>query len=382
MRRSLFTALAIALLAATASAAAEAAVPERFFGVMADGPLLAGGVNLPKETALMRSSGVETMRMPIEWPDLQPFAKFSDVPARERSHFVDVGGIPTAFAATDARIKAAALSDVEVLALVMRSPLWAGRDPREYMTPPRDPVAYGRFLATLIARYGPAGSFWAENPDLPRHPLRIFQIWNEPNLTHFFPMRGWAPAYAKLLRASYEAIKAADRGATVVTAGMPNFVWSDYAKLFKAGMRPTGYFDAVAVHPYTDTASGAVKILQMVRAVLDANGARQAPIWVTEAGWPSARGKSKVLSQHQGWITTPAGEAAKVAQLYRVFASKAASLKLARAYWYTWISRDRSTSNAWDYAGLRSVARTGSFTNKPALAAYRAVALSLRATAR
>lgn len=380
MRLPIIVVLAAALFSASTQAA-SAAVPERFFGVMADGPFLAGEAGLGREVSLMRTSGVETMRMPIEWPDLQPFAKFKDVPARERSRFVDVGGIPTAFAATDARIKAAALSDVEVLALVMRSPLWAGRDPRNYMTPPRDPSAYGRFLATLIARYGPVGSFWAENPELPRRPLRSFQVWNEPNLTHFFPVRDWAPAYAKLLRASYEAVKAADPGATVVTAGMPNFVWSDYAKLFKAGMQPSGYFDAIAVHPYTDKASGCVKILELVRAVLDANGASETPIWVTETGWPSARGKTKVLPQHRGWVTTPAGEATKVSQVYSAFAGNAARLKLARAYWYTWVSSDRGSSNAWDYAGLRSVGKTGRFSDKPALSAYRKVALSLRAAA-
>jgi len=378
MRRLIIAALAVSLVSVSAQTA-EAATPDRFFGVMADGPLLASDTLFANEASLMRRSGVETMRMPIEWPDLQPYASFSDVPARERSRFVDVGGIPTAFAATDARIKAAALSNVEVLALVMRSPLWAGRDPRNYMTPPRDPAAYGRFLSALIGRYGPAGNFWAEHAELPVTPLRNFQIWNEPNLTHFFPVRDWAPAYAKLLRASYQAVKAADPGATVVTAGMPNFVWSDYLKLFKAGMTADGYFDAVAVHPYTDKPTGCIEILLRVRSVLDANGASQTPIWVTETGWPSARGKAKVLPQHNGWITTRAGEAVKVSQVFRAYASNASRLKLARVYWYAWASRDRGTTNAWDYAGLRAVGSNGRLVDKPALTAYRQVARSLRA---
>lgn len=384
MRGPLIAALAAALAAALLCAnieAAAAAPPPRFFGVMGNGPLERGGVDLVKETALMRSSGVETVRLAIEWPDLQPYRSFAAVPASQRARFVDVDGIPTAFAATDARIKASALSNVEVLALVMRSPLWAGREPSNYMTTPRNPEQYAAFLKALIGRYGPSGSFWSENPEIPRRPLRHFQIWNEPNLKHYFPVAAWAPAYARLLRASYKAIKAADAKATVVTAGMPNFVWSDYAKLFRAGVKARGYFDAVAVHPYTDAAAGCVEILSRVRRVLDAHGARQTPIWVTETGWPSAQGKAKVLPQHQGWITTPGGEAIKLAAAYRAYAKSAKTLRLARVYWYSWVSSDLRGGDAWDFSGLRTVRSDGSFVDKPALGAYRRVALSLRKAA-
>ena len=359
-----------------------AALPQRFFGVTGNGPLDAPGVDLVHEASVMRSSGVGTLRLSIEWPNLQPYANFAAVPPAERGRFVDVGGVPTAFAATDARIKAAAISDVEVLALVLRSPNWAAEQPGEYLSVPRDPSAYGRFLSALVGRYGPEGSFWAENPLVPRRPLRNFQIWNEPNLTHFFPVAKWAPRYVALLRASYKAIKADDPGATVVTAGMPNFVWRDYAKLFKAGMRSQGYFDVVAVHPYTEKPAGCITILSRVRRVLDSYGARQRAIWVTETGWPSARGKAKVLPQHRGWITDQSGEAARVGDAYRAYAANAKRLKLGRVYWYTWISSDRGSADAWDYAGLRTVDRSGRFIDKPALAAFRNVARALTKTGR
>ncbi len=359
-----------------------AALPQRFFGVTGNGPLDAAGVDLVHEGSVMRSSGVGTLRLSIEWPNLQPYATFADVPPGERERFVDLDGIPTAFAATDARIKAAAINDLEVLALVLRAPNWAAREPGEYLSVPRDPRSYGRFLSVLVGRYGPEGSFWAENPLVPRRPLRHFQIWNEPNLTHFFPVPKWAPTYVALLRASYKAIKAADPGATVVTAGMPNFVWSDYAKLFKAGMRGQGYFDVIAVHPYTDNPAGCITILNRVRRVLDAHGARQRAIWVTETGWPSARGKAKVLPQHRGWITNQSGEAARVGDAYRAYAANAKRLKLGRAYWYTWISRDRGSSDAWEYAGLRTIDRSGRFVDKPALAAFRNVVRALTKTSR
>jgi len=322
----------------------------------------------------MKANGVGTIRLPVQWPRLQPYASFAGVPESARSQFTNVGGVPTDFSGTDAQIAAAARNGIDVTALVLCAPAWAAVDPNEPFSPPRDPASYARFLTTLIGRYGTKGTFWTANPSIPKRPLRSFQIWNEPSLHRYFPVKSWAPAYVKLLRASYRAVKAADSGATVVTAGLPNFSWRDYATLFKAGMKARGYFDAIAVHPFTGTAAGSVKILGFVRAVLDANGARTAPLWVTEISWPSGRGKADA---NQSWLTTEAGEAVKVDQVYRAYAKSAKRLKLARAYWYNWVSSDSGNQDAFEYAGLRRVGQDGSFENKPALAAYRKVALAL-----
>ena len=341
---------------------------------MANGPLDAPGVDLANEGAVMRANGVGTIRLPVQWPQLQPYASFDQIPESAHQYFTNVGGIPTDFSTTDAQIAAAARNGIDVTALVLRAPPWAALKPDEVFSPPREPAAYGRFLKTLIGRYGPRGNFWAANPSLPKRPLRNFQIWNEPSLSRYFPVKPWAPAYAKLLRASYTAVKAADPGAKVITAGLPNFSWRDYGTLFKAGMKPRGYFDAIAVHPFTGTASGSVKILGFVRAVLDANGARKAPLWVTEISWPSGRGKADA---NQGWVTTEAGEAVKVDEVYRAYGKSAARLKLARAYWYNWVSSDSGNQDAFEYAGLRRVTADGSFADKPALGAYRKVARAL-----
>jgi len=360
-----------ALLAASAQAVT---VSPSFFGVMANGPLDAPGVDLVKEGGVMRANGVGTIRLPVQWPQLQPYASFEQIPAGARGYYTDVAGIPTDFSVADAQIEAAARNKLDVTALVVRAPAWAALDPNEAFSAPRNPADYARFLRTLIGRYGPNGSFWAANPSVPKRPLRNFQIWNEPSLHRYFPVKSWAPAYAELLRASYTAIKAADRGATVITAGLPNFSWRDYATLFEAGVKGHGYFDAVAVHPFTGTAEGSVKILSLVRAVLDANGARSAPLWVTEISWPSGRGKANA---NQNWVTTEAGEALKVDQVYRAYAKSAKRLKLARAYWYNWVSSDSGNQDSFEYAGLRRVAQDGSFEDKPALAAYRKVARAL-----
>ena len=112
------------------------------------------------------------------------------------------------------------------------------------------PPTFGRFLAALVARYGPPGSLWAERPDLPRLPIRAWQIWNEPNLTRYWTRQA---VRADLREAAARRARArcarADPGATVVLGGLPNESW----KALRRSTAPagTGAFDAVALHPYT-----------------------------------------------------------------------------------------------------------------------------------
>ena len=372
MRLPAFLSVAVVVLA-LAGPAAGSPVPATFFGVMANGPLL-GPCDLPAEMAVMKGSGVGTIRLPVEWSDLQPYRSLDEVPAGDRSRFTVVDGIPTDFGPTDRRVLAAAGQGIDVLALVNKAPPWAEADPAKDFSPPRSPEAYGRFLQMLVARYGPNGSLWAENPSVRPVPMRRFQVWNEPSLPRYFAVSSFARPYVRLLAAAYRAVKAVDPGATVVTAGLPNFSWRDLEKLYRAGLRARGHFDAVAIHPFTGEASGRVEILRRVRAVMNENGDRRSPIWVTEVSWPSGRGKAEA---NQRWVTTEAGQARKVTEVYRAFARARGSLRLQRAYWYTWVTTDTGSSNAFDYAGLRTVAADGAFVDKPALSAYRSVSRSL-----
>ncbi len=362
---------ALALLAAAPAGASK--VPRSFFGVMANGPFFSAS-DLPGETRVMRESGVGTIRLPIEWSDLQPYERVGDVPEAERPRFTVVDGVPTDFGPTDQRVLAAAAQGIDVLALVNKAPPWAESDPFADFSPPRDPAAYGRFLQVLVGRYGPQGTLWAENPGVRRVPVRRFQVWNEPSLPRYFAVKSFARPYVQLLGAAYRAVKQADPGATVVTAGLPNYSWRDLETLYRAGLRARGHFDAVAVHPFTGDASGSVEILRRVRAVMNRNGDRRSPIWVTEVSWPSGRGKAEA---NQRWVTTEAGQARKVREVYRAFARARGSLRLQRAYWYSWVTTDAGSRNAFDYAGLRKADSDGRFVNKPALSAYRAVSREL-----
>ena len=121
-----------------------------------------------------------------------------------------------------------------------------------------------------VARYGPNGSFWTENPGVPKRPIRTWQIWNEPNFKYFVAKPNPAE-YGKLVKLSYTALKAADPGAKMILAGLfarPQRRPQRQPANTKAstGTPPTSSnrctrrrpgiktrFNGVALHPYTVT---------------------------------------------------------------------------------------------------------------------------------
>ena len=67
--------------------------------------------------------------------------------------------------------------------------------------------AAGRsFVKRRSPATGPSGRFWAENPGVPKRPIRVWQIWNEQNFKYFVAKPNPAE-YGKLVKLSYAAIK-------------------------------------------------------------------------------------------------------------------------------------------------------------------------------
>lgn len=367
--------LALALGVMIAPAAAPAAprqAPEGFMGTMADGPLIDPGVDLDREVGLMRSCGVESLRIVIYWEDLQPFATQADVPADRRAEFREVEGVPTAFAATDRVVAAAAGAGLRVMPVVLRAPAWDREDPKNQASPPRGDAAYARFLRTLIARYGPQGSLWAERPGLQARPVRSWQVWNEPNIDRYWSSPApFGKRYARLLRAANRAVNAADPGAEVVMSGYANDSWRAMAAAYRAGVR--GHFDRAAVHPFSGRLANVLKILRLNREVMRRNGDGKVPIIVSELTWPSAKGKTK---NTVGFETTAAGQATRLRAAYRALLKERKALGLQTVMWYTWLSPDRDSPNSFSWSGLRRLGPLGTDApvNKPAYGAYCAIA--------
>src|SRR5207302_6380065 len=135
-------------------------------------------------------------------------------------------------------------------------PPWAAalRSPN-LVSPPSEPAAYAAYAAALVRRYGPGGDFWASHPQLPPLPIRYWQVWNEPNISFYWP-QPFDDGYTALLKASHDAIKAVDPSAQIVAAGLPNDSWNALVHLYAAGARP--YLDVAAIHPYTNKPKGLV----------------------------------------------------------------------------------------------------------------------------
>jgi hypothetical protein len=362
--------LAASLAAAPAGEAAKRKVPYGFFSATADlGFFYAASQEAREAQArLMARSGVETVRVVFNWGDSQPYPNADAVPGARRSQFVTgPGGVPTSFARTDAAVRFTAQAGLRMLPMIYRTPRWASSEPNRtffYSYMPADSETFANYLRALIGRYGPTGSFWTENRDLPKVPIREWQIYNEPTRLGNLENQPAHKYYIPLLRTAYRAIHGADRGAKVVAAGLHNISWETLAKLYRHGLK--GTFDVAAIHVYTSTVKRVLEVVRLNRRVMRRNRDRK-PIYLTETTWSAARGrvpKNKLF----GPETTRRGQARLLTKTYRALIRNRRKLGVQRAYWYTWATPERGDST-FLYSGL--LQQQGSvFTPKPALGAY------------
>jgi hypothetical protein len=373
--RTLVVAIAIAALgAAPADAAKPKKVPPRFMGTVADGPLLEHpAVDFASQLDTMVTSGVQTMRTVFNWSGAQPYRTFAEVPEDQRDRFRDENGVPTDYSFIDAIVTSAAERRIAVLPVVMIAPFWAARHPGRLNSPPTDPQEYAAFASALVRRYGPDGAFWTEHPELPKQPIRYWQIWNEPSFKVFWSDQPFADDYVELLRAARIAIKGTDQGAHIVLAGLPNKSWTALEKIYDAGGRRL--FDIAAFHPFTAKVDGVKTILKRDRRVMREHHDSRKPLWVTELSWTAAKGKTSV---NYGNEETERGQAKKLTDSYRMLARLRGKMHIRRVYWYTWLTHDRQKDYPFDWAGLSKVMPDGAVKAKPALAAYKRTALALQ----
>jgi hypothetical protein len=379
MRRSLAL-LLLALAAAfppSAAAAQKRTVPRGFAGVVAETRLFNDpDIDPAGELDRMVKAGVESVRFEIAWRSIQPYQSFAATPPDERGRFADEGGVPTDWARVDVVATLAAERRLSLLPIVLGAPAWAtARHSGDLGEPPSSPETYARFMAALAKRYGTRGSFWDAHPELPRMPIKHWQVWNEPSLGGFWREQPFAPGYVRLLRAAHDALRDADPSSRVVLAGLPNRSWQDLARIYRQpGARRA--FDVVALHPFTEKVANTLVIVKMVRRVMARHGDRRKPVWATEVSWPSARGK--LTSAVLPWDTTERVQALKVKKVYERFGRERTRrrLRVGRVFWFSWLTEDRSTDYSFDYSGLHTIGPNGP-RPKPAFAAFRRTALKL-----
>jgi hypothetical protein len=229
------------------------------------------------------------------------------------------------------------------------------------------------FAAALVRRYGPGGAFWASHPGIPYLPIRAWQVWNEPNLVGFWAPQPDAAAYARLLSVVSAAIKSADPGAQVVTAGLPESTLpgaiplADYLNgIFDAGAGNA--FDILAIHPYSSGTGETLAQIADARQVLSRRGS-SAPIWITELGWATAGPPSK-------FTVGDVGQASLIKCTLTALAQERDTLGVAGVVYYFW--RDPPPrSDGYDNWHLHTGLLDPNGAQKPGYQAFSDTALAL-----
>jgi hypothetical protein len=332
--RAFAAALLASIVLLGAIAADASALPAKFWGAVPQ------ALPTPEQFQRLHRGGVESVRFPFDWAALQP-TRFG----------------PIDWSSADGIVERAAAARVDLLPFLNGAPTWAvpnarvpsGGGARVSAHLPVSGLAaraWRAFLTQVVERYGPAGSFWAEHPALPERPIRVWQIWNEPNFKYFVARPNPAE-YGKLVKASYGAIKAADPGARVILAGLfaqpkgsrtrsgkhksLNWYASDFLeKMYRTNRGIKSKFNGVALHPYTGSYRYLPTEIEEVRERLKKFKDARKGLWITEMGW-----SSQPPTRSNIFAKGPAGQAAQLKGAFKLLRNQQAKWRIQRVYWFS-----------------------------------------------
>jgi hypothetical protein len=177
--------------------------------------------------------------------------------------------------------------------------------------PPADMQDFGDFCGAVAERYSGR--------------IAAYQVWNEPNLSREWGDKPPDPAeYTELLKVCYQAVKAADPDAIVISAGLAPTGNNDVTAVpdtdFLQSMYDTGaaaYFDVLGLHapgynapPELDPAEAeankddygggrwfAFRHVEDMRAIMVANGDGAKQVAILEMGWTL-----DTVNPHYAWF--------------------------------------------------------------------------------
>ena len=301
----LLPSLACAFVLAWAPAS-HAAAPSDFVGITSEDLLYANAQYRSATMNQQHSVGVRLVRQVFDWSGIEQSPGQYD------------------FSLYDTFMRDAAARGITVLPVLHNPPpfYWRGSSQRPWC-PPRKLSTMAEFAKAAVRRYGPNGSLWRENPGAPSLPIRSWQIWNEPNLAVYWCNRPNPREYASMLRVVGKAIKSEDPHAKIVTAGLPDSKLKStmpldkfISRLYKA--RGKRYFDTLAINGYATGNAQLSQLLHRVRRRMNRKHDRRAGIWITEIGWGDA------------------GQAARIANSFRLFGKLGRKLRLRGVVYYSW----------------------------------------------
>jgi plastocyanin len=210
----------------------------------------------------------------------------------------------------DGAIDALHKAGIKVILHPVHSPPWAWPAGVDKITYPVNPADFGHFMSEAAKRY--------------KGKVAGYQIWNEPNLAQEAGKYVVAARYAALLKEGYNAVKAVDPSAIIISAALtptgvnnPNLAVDDLVFLRRLyaynGGEIRGYFDVLGAHPgsnanppdtmypdkpgpgpgWNNHPSFYFKRIEQLRQVMVENGDAEKQMWLTEFGWSSTTTPAK-----------------------------------------------------------------------------------------
>jgi hypothetical protein len=225
--------------------------------------------------------------------------------------------------------------------------------------------------AFLVRRYGPDGRLWRERQDIPKVPIRSWQVWREPNLARSWGGRPSSRAYAALLKAVNRRVKRLDPGAEIITGSLSYARGAVPPRLFVAhlyGAWARRSFDALAIDPYASGPAGLLRRARAMRRLMLRAGDRAANLWITSFGWSDKgrRGRLRASRRRQ---------ASLIRHALVLLARDRRTLGLRGVGYVTWRDGPAGDRPSWQgHAGLLDARGR----RKPAYRSFRAVAQALR----
>jgi polysaccharide biosynthesis protein PslG len=266
------------------------------------------------QLARMGRGKVGTLRINLAWGSVQagPHAGY------DWSHY-------------DGVIGDAAKNGIRVLPTVYSSPTWAEPTP-EYPPLGERLPEFEDFARAAVERYGTNGNFWKQNPGIPRMPITLWQLWNEPNSPLFWKPTPDPGDYLALLRGFDSAARGADPHARILLGGLfPDpaggiTMQAFMSALYRGGAE--GLFDAAAIHPYAANPTIALARTEQLRRAMDRAGDHVAGLWISEVGWASGGDPS-------GLTVGPERQADYLRRTFQLEAEHRVELGLRGVIWYS-----------------------------------------------
>jgi hypothetical protein len=218
-------------------------------------------------------------------------------------------GAYSRWAQLDNLVRQSALRSVTTLPILINMP-------NDVYAPPRTSTArnaLGGFAAAAVRRYGPGGSFWT-SCDCPKTPIKVWEVWAEPNRAAFWQPTPAPAEYGMLLKTVRSKVRQADPTARILHATLfynPGTEGNMDANAFlRQVIAAVGWrqFDAVGVEAYTlhYPVNPQTAVNVNIRATVDtlrtyggtsANGAPRHQVWVSKLSTPGRADAESEASQ-------------------------------------------------------------------------------------